>query len=216
MRAAAHDLNNLLTVINGLCELAKRDIGLGYLEKAIERLSCAVEVSNKCGEIVHRTFFAQSSQMKTGEFELNNLVRTIARQVESQMAERSIEVRGDLTAEPICIKGDELMIQRAIFNLCLNARDAIGTRGSILVKTREIEHGWAMLEVSDTGCGMSAEMLGTMWSRESAGEHGHGLGIVKRAIEEITGLIDVVSEEGRGTIFRIMLRTSSCAGMKAA
>lgn len=219
MRAALHDLGNLLTVINGFAELAERKARTGNLAGVIADLSKVRQVSADGCEIIRAAFAGDVSALKGDFFDLNNVVRKLAGQIDAQLHARGIELRMQLSDGPIVIAGDEMSMQRALFNLCLNARNAIARSGSIIIATEEGAET-AALTVSDTGSGMSGEMMCGLWQRQPRGAHGHGLQVVRSVIEDFSGKIDVRSEVGKGTTFRIVLplaqRVSEMPGTKAA
>jgi signal transduction histidine kinase len=95
-----------------------------------------------------------------------------------------------------------------ITNLLLNARDAVGPKGEIRVETRQ-NNNWAVLSVSDNGCGMSPAFLKSSLFRpfQSTKKKGLGIGMFqsKMIVEAHQGRIAVDSEPAVGTTFRVML-----------
>jgi signal transduction histidine kinase len=95
-----------------------------------------------------------------------------------------------------------------VTNLLLNARDAVGQGGQIRVETSQRD-GWAVLLVADNGCGMSSAFLRDSLFRpfQTTKKKGLGIGMFqsKMIVEAHRGNIQVESEPGRGTTFRIML-----------
>jgi putative PEP-CTERM system histidine kinase len=103
---------------------------------------------------------------------------------------------------------DSGQIQSVITNLVLNARDALAQGGEIRVETGR-QNGWATVTVSDNGCGMSAEFLRDSLFRpfQTTKKKGIGIGMFhsKMILDAHQGKIDVQSEPGRGTTFKVML-----------
>jgi putative PEP-CTERM system histidine kinase len=103
---------------------------------------------------------------------------------------------------------DSGQIQSVITNLVLNARDALAQGGEIRVETGR-QNGWATVSVSDNGCGMSAEFLHDSLFRpfQTTKKKGIGIGMFhsKMILDAHQGKIDVQSEPGRGTTFKVML-----------
>jgi putative PEP-CTERM system histidine kinase len=110
----------------------------------------------------------------------------------------------------ICIDSDQ--IQKVLTNLVLNARDAVGENGQIRVATKRA-NDWAVLQVTDNGCGISPEFLGQSLFRpfQTTKKKGIGIGMYqsKMIIEAHSGRIEVESEVGKGTTFRVLLPISS-------
>ncbi len=103
---------------------------------------------------------------------------------------------------------DPGQIQSVITNLILNARDALGKGGEIHVETGR-QNGWAIVSVSDNGCGMSAEFMRNSLFRpfQTTKKKGIGIGMFhsKMILDAHQGKIEVQSEPDRGTTFKIML-----------
>jgi signal transduction histidine kinase len=115
----------------------------------------------------------------------------------------NVEVTRTLQPVP-SILADRDQIQSVVTNLVLNARDAVGDRGQIQVRT-EHRGGRAILSVSDNGCGMSQVFIQQSLFRpfQSTKKNGLGIGLFQsRAIVHAHGgVLQVESEIGRGTTF---------------
>jgi signal transduction histidine kinase len=103
---------------------------------------------------------------------------------------------------------DTPQMQNVITNLVLNARDAIGQRGQIRIQTSQ-ENGWVVLAIRDNGCGMSQDFIRQSLFRpfQTTKKGGTGIGIFqcKMVVEAHDGKIEVESEPGQGTTFRVLL-----------
>ena len=103
---------------------------------------------------------------------------------------------------------DPAQIQKVLTNLLLNARESLGDGGRIRVQTG-VRNGWAALEVVDNGCGMSPEFINHRLFRpfETTKKRGIGIGMFhcKMIIEAHRGRIEVESEPGHGSAFRVLL-----------
>ena len=116
-------------------------------------------------------------------------------------------VNRDLQSVPV-LTVDPEQIQKVLVNLVLNANDATGTEGRITVSTRQ-RNEWAILAVKDNGAGMSKEFLDHSLFQPFQTTKSKGLGIglfhSKKIIEAHHGRIEVESEPGKGSIFRVLL-----------
>jgi len=103
---------------------------------------------------------------------------------------------------------DAEQIHKVIVNLLLNAGDAVSEGGEIRIAT-SVSGGWAQLAVSDTGCGMSREFIETRLFKpfQTTKPKGMGIGLFhcKTIVEAHGGRIEVESEEGKGSTFRVFL-----------
>jgi len=99
-------------------------------------------------------------------------------------------------------------MQKVIVNLILNANDAAGEGGEIRVTT-ERNNGWALVTVSDNGGGMSKDFIAHSLFQpfQTTKERGSGIGLFqsKMIVEAHHGRIEVESEEGKGSTFRVLL-----------
>ena len=106
------------------------------------------------------------------------------------------------------LRADREQLQSVVTNLLLNARDAVGSKGQVTVRTDHFD-GWATLLVGDNGCGMSPGFLKDSLFRpfQTTKKKGLGIGMFqsKMIVEAHRGNIQVKSELGVGTTFRIML-----------
>ena len=103
---------------------------------------------------------------------------------------------------------DPAQIQNVMVNLVLNARDAVGSAGRIRVETSRRD-SWVVLAVADNGCGMSPEFVQRSLFRpfQTTKKKGIGIGMFqcKMIVEAHRGRIEVESEVGKGTVFRVLL-----------
>jgi putative PEP-CTERM system histidine kinase len=110
--------------------------------------------------------------------------------------------------------GDREQLRSMITNLLLNARDAVGGAGRIMVETRQ-RNGWVTLSIADNGCGMTPAFVKNSLFRPFSTTKKKGLGIgmfhAKMIVEAHRGNIQVKSELGSGTTFEVMLPLKSPA-----
>ena len=106
------------------------------------------------------------------------------------------------------VRLDPAQIQKVVTNLVLNAGEAVGAGGQIRVETSQ-RNGCVVLAVADNGCGMSQEFLSRSLFRpfQTTKKNGLGIGMFqsKMIVEAHKGKIEVESETGKGTTFRVFL-----------
>jgi signal transduction histidine kinase len=106
------------------------------------------------------------------------------------------------------IEADPEEIQNVLTNLVLNAHEASGDSGHIVVSTSR-ENGWVLLTVADDGAGMTPEFIaGSLFKPfQTTKKHGLGIGLFqsKTIVEAHGGRIEVESAPGQGTTFRVLL-----------
>ena len=119
----------------------------------------------------------------------------------------------DLEEKLEAIEADPDLLHRAVQNLVLNALDAMPTGGTLTIRTaqRDGPARCALLEVSDTGTGLTKEECERLFTPYyTTKQHGTGLGlaIVQSVVSDHGGKISVESDPGRGSTFRIELPVS--------
>jgi signal transduction histidine kinase len=109
------------------------------------------------------------------------------------------------------VRLDPPQFQNVVTNLVLNARDALVSGGQIRIETSQL-NGWVVLAVKDNGCGMTPEFVKQSLFRpfQTTKQKGIGIGMFqcKTIVEAHHGRIEVESEPGKGTTFRVLLPVS--------
>src|SRR5215472_90697 len=154
--------------------------------------------------IVGLTTLRQRTAFNPVEADLNQLVRQVLQSMDGMLR---VELTNELEPLPN-IRADREQIQSVVTNLVLNARDAIGSGGRIRVRTEHLGDS-VVLTVGDNGCGMSVAFLkdSLFHPFQSTKKEGLGIGMFQSQmiVEAHGGSIQVKSEEGKGTTFRVSL-----------
>ena len=218
----AHDFNNMLGVILGHTELALQRLDASHpLYKSMQNIRKAADRS---ADLTKQLLaFARKQTVAPKVLSLN---KTVAGMLD--MLQRLIGENINLSwiPEPNIgnVRIDPSQIDQILANLCINARDAIADTGSISIQTGNITIDettaadkiealpgrYVMLAISDSGCGMDAETLSHLFepffTTKGVGEGtGLGLATVYGIVKQNNGFIDVQSEVGSGTTFKIFL-----------
>ena len=224
----AHDFNNLLTVIIGNLELLE-----GKLpdDRSTKRLSEAIDAARKGAGLTRQMLaFARKQELEPRDVKINELVTGIEPLIARTIGEQ-IELKVDLMAgDPLAVI-DPSQLESAILNLAINARDAMPKGGRLTIETQpvyldqayaekhpEVMPGhYVMVAVSDTGTGMSPELLEKVFqpfftTKEQGKGSGLGLSMVYGFIKQSGGHINVYSEVGHGTAVKMYLPRKFAAG----
>jgi two-component system NtrC family sensor kinase len=213
----AHEIRNPLTSIKTFIQLApsRRDDPefMGEFNSVVQDDVSRIE--RLIEEILH---YARYMEPKLSEEDLNEIVMSSIPFVEVQANQKGISITHDLAQNLPRMLLDRQQIRQVLMNLFLNAMDAITkAEGRIAVKTRLLNKPTgdvcAHIEITDTGCGISADDLEHIFDpfyttkHESEEREGTGLGlvIVHQIIQEHGGHVEVESQVGRGTTFLITL-----------
>ena len=213
----AHEINNPLTgVLSYSSFLLKRAEDKPEFKEDLEVI---VRETKRCREIVKGLLdFARQSPPEKHASDINEIVERAIRIVQTQLAAHHVELQQTLRSDLPKVHADANQIQQVLVNLLLNANDAIGEgSGTIALSTNFRMNGDTTqaqaktieISVSDTGCGISAADLQRIFDPffSTKGPKGTGLGLAVAwgIIEKHDGRIEVESEVGKGTTFRVLL-----------
>jgi putative PEP-CTERM system histidine kinase len=198
-----HDLKNTASSLSLMLQnLPAQMENPEFRQDALRAVTKAVD---KLNALISRLgLLRESARLNPVPSDLDQIVRAA---VESLGSTPGINLRHKLgAASRILVDPDQ--IQKVATNLLVNAREALGRSGEIWVET-ETGNGWAILSVSDSGCGMSPEFIKRSLFRpfQTTKKSGIGIGMFhcKTLVEAHRGRIEVISEEGKGTTFRVLL-----------
>ncbi len=222
----AHDFNNLLTVIAGYsnllfydpkCNDEQRDHA-EQIQQAAERAAALT------GQLLT---FSRKQVVRNRAVHLNATIEGIGNMLR-RLAGEDVELVYRLNPELGAVIADPGQIEQVIMNLAINARDSMPGGGKLIFETRnavvdssrlahnpEIEPGaYALLTVTDSGCGMSAETQAQIFepfftTKEKGKGTGLGLSIVYGIVQQSGGYITVTSREGHGSTFAIYIPLSA-------
>jgi PAS domain S-box-containing protein len=218
----AHDFNNLLTVIMGYVEMLIAEAGdLATLVDYAHEIQYAADRASALTAQLLAFGRRQISQPKILDL---NEVATHSMKLLRRIIGEDIQVDVHLEPELGKVKADPIHVDQVIMNLVVNARDAMPDGGRLTIETTNAvldEHyagrhigvnpgAYAMLAVSDTGVGMNAETRNRLFepfftTKEAGKGTGLGLAIVYGIVKQAGGEINVYSEPGRGTTFKVYL-----------
>ncbi len=218
----AHDFNNLLMVIMGNAELCRCEIEPGHPIR--EWLDQILSSAKRSADITRQLLaFARKQTIAPKVLDLNDTVTSMLKLLRHLIGE-DINLAWEPGADLRPVKFDPSQIDQILANLCVNARDAIAGVGMITLETGTatidadycachpdaIPGAYVFLAVSDDGCGMDratlAQIFEPFFTTKGIGEGtGLGLSTVYGIIKQNNGLIDVYSEPGKGTTFKIYL-----------
>jgi PAS domain S-box-containing protein len=225
----AHDFNNLLTVITGYAILLRETLGpvgpwmehLAEIERAAGRAARLVQQLLAYG----RKQFLAPRMLNVTDF--LNETRSLIQQLVGEKVK--VDVRSGENANQVWADPDQL--REALVNLATNAREAMPEGGRLTLATSpahldqthprlhpELRPGhYVLLEVQDTGQGMAPEVLSCLFepfftTKEFGSGSGLGMATVYGIIKQSGGHVEVASQTGKGTTFRLYLPTEEGQG----
>jgi PAS domain S-box-containing protein len=217
----AHDFNNILTVITGNLEMLER-----YQERpeALEILGEAQEATELGAKLASRLLaFGRRQPLNPKPTDLSALAEGMSDLLRRSLGE-TIHVDTRLAPDLRMAMADPGQVENVLLNLAINARDAMPDGGKLIIETAEVEldmdyaarysdvtpGAYVMLAVTDTGIGMSTEVLQRafepFFTTKGPGEgSGLGLSMVYGFVKQSGGHIQLYSELGHGTTVRVYL-----------
>jgi PAS domain S-box-containing protein len=204
----AHEVNTPLTGISSFTQLLLEradpaDPRTELLEKIERQTFRAAKIVNSLLNL------ARPSSGEAQAIDLNQIVGDVLSLLEHQFKLGRIQVRRDLSAAPIVVRGVEYKLQQVFLNLLLNARDALPKGGWVSVTSR-LDGDRAIIEVADTGVGIPSEHIGRIYdpfftTKADGRGTGLGLSVTYGIVQEHGGSLTCDSEIGQGTRFRLAL-----------
>lgn len=204
----AHEINNPLTGVLTFAHLLKerKDAPPG----SHGDLDVIIRETTRVREIVRGLLdFARQSAPAKEQLDINDVIRRTMQLLRSQKDFRKITIEESLDSKLPRVLGDKNQLQQVFLNLSLNALEAMPEGGLLRVETN-VEHDRVRIVFADTGIGIKEQDLEQIFdpffTTKPVGKGtGLGLSVSYGTIQQHGGSIDVESEEGRGTIFTILL-----------
>ena len=206
----AHDFNNQLMGIVGFAECLRRE---DNTPEESEYIKGILSSSERAGSLVRQLLaFSRKGLSHIAPFDLHLLIDEVITLLKRSI-DRRIEIRRDYRAVNSIILGDPSEMNNAVLNLALNARDAMDGSGIMTFSTMEAEPGTITLVITDTGRGMSREVMDKafepFFTTKPLGDGtGMGLAAVYGTVRAHNGSISIDSTPGKGTSVSVWLPLS--------
>lgn len=205
----AHEINNPLTGILTFSEELLEDTA--EQDPAREDLEVIVRETLRCRQIVRDLLdYSRHATLNRQVVDIKPVIERSLSLVKHQAAFHDIVVVRDLAKRPLNVRADPNQLEQVFLNLIINARDSMDGKGEIVLRGFDVPNlGRVVVEVEDSGVGIEKEELKSIFEPffSTKGDQGNGLGLtaVHGIIEQHDGDIEVESEVGQGSLFRISL-----------
>jgi signal transduction histidine kinase/CheY-like chemotaxis protein len=219
----AHDFNNLLMGIQGNVSLMLMDLDPKHPHS--ERLAnIEKQIQSGARLTSHLLAYARKGKYEVKPVDLNEIVEATA--YTFGRTKKEITIHRELLDEPLAIEADPRQLEQVLFNLFVNASDAMPSGGDLILRTTRATHhdikgklynpkpgNYVLLEVGDTGIGMDTDtverIFDPFFTTKEMG-HGTGLGLASAygIVKGHGGYIEIDSQKGIGTTFSIYLPAS--------
>jgi PAS domain S-box-containing protein len=236
----AHDFNNILTSVLGYVSMAQERPASGEDPILARQLGQARLAAERARD--HVSQLLAFSRPRRGERRLlapapvaRQALQLLRPNLPSSIVVDCAEICSENEPALPPVVADPVQLEQVLFNLCLNARDAIGDHGTIRVRighstaaghcascsARMGEAQWVWVEVADDGRGMPQEVIERMFepfftTKEVGRGTGMGLAMVHGIVHDHGGHIQVVSTPGQGSVFRVLLPAAEQDTTRAA
>ena len=207
-----HELNNYIFIISGHAQLLSARPEFQASPQAVKTLGIINDQVQKISRFTSSLMDFSAQNAKKQATDLNDLIVKLIEFIQPQHRFRSVTFDLGLEEKLPKLNVDPGQIQQVFLNLFSNAADAMG-KGKVVARSeylRDVEK--VVIEVNDNGPGMSDEVLAkifeTGFTTKRTG-HGFGLSICNRIVENHGGDLQVVSEVGKGTAFKLTLPSKS-------
>jgi PAS domain S-box-containing protein len=217
----AHDFNNLLGAVLVQAEMALMELGAGSNPE--EELRTIRGVAVRGADVVRQLMtYAGKESPAFGPVDISQTIGEMNGLLNVSVP-KHVLLELQLGKDLPFVRANPAQLQQVVMNLVTNASDAVGQRGGLIRVTTSCvdvhRDSWGVsqgldegdhvqLEVSDTGCGMppetQARVFDPFFTTKSAG-HGLGLSIIHGIVRGLNGAIQVMSDPGKGTTFKILL-----------
>ena len=225
----AHDFNNILTIIQGHASLQMFDTELN--PDAADSFKHIASAAERAANLTRQLLaFSRKQVMQPKRLDLNVLMRQISTVLPRLIGEH-IRLVTDLAPELPPIFADDCNMEQIVLNLAVNARDAMPSGGTLTVRTEDVNVDdnhlrrvpeavtghYVCLSVRDTGIGMDLQTRNRIFepfftTKDVGKGTGMGLATVYGIVKQHDGWVEVESETGAGSMFKIYLPVSAEAG----
>jgi two-component system cell cycle sensor histidine kinase/response regulator CckA len=228
----AHDLNNVLSPILMAIQLLQ----IRFTDEDSQRLLSVLQENTERGaEMVKQVLsFARGAQGERIALQLKHLIREMVKTLKSTFP-KSIEIKATLAEDLRPVSGDATQLHQVLMNLCVNARDAMPYGGKLTIEAEDIyidetyasmnieakPGSYVLITVSDTGVGIPAEIIDKIFdpfftTKETGKGTGLGLSTVIGIVKNHSGFVNVYSEVGKGTRFKVYLPVADIGHLRQA
>jgi anti-anti-sigma factor len=205
----AHELKNPIFVISSWAQMLKQRGDLN--EDQVKGLDFIQNQAVRSAAIVENLLKLVRKKVEEVQFlDLTEIINNVQVNVNYLLTDKAIEVKTALEAKGR-IQGNAAEIEQIIINLVSNSVDAIPSKGTIFISTRD-EGEWCTIEVEDNGCGMTEEVRKRIFdpfytTKEAGKGTGLGMSIIYKIVQAHRGRVTVKSEPGMGTKVTVLFPT---------
>ena len=199
----AHETRNPLNIVRGLAQMISRreDASPEVREKSRDIINETDRVTGQLNDFIN---YSRPREVRRAATNLNSVVAEVVRALNYDLEEKKVQLQ--TLAEPLIVEADEQLLRQALFNLVLNAIQAVPVNGEIRIRAGKRNGTGAYVEVADTGPGVApehrAEIFKPYFTTHEEGT-GLGLAVVQQIVLAHGWEIECLPNQPTGAIFRI-------------
>lgn len=218
----AHDFNNMLGIVMGYTELTRELVIDGPNKKLPHYLDQVLSASNNAKDLIaSMMLFSRTEEEDNQSINIAPLVKENIKMLRS-IIPTSIDIRSNIITQLPKVLIEPVKLQQLIMNLCINARDAMDSQGTLtinleltegidatcLITRKNFTGNWVRLTISDTGSGMSEEVIQKIFepfftTKAKGKGTGMGMSVVHGIIQTLNGHITIDSQLNKGTSINV-------------
>ncbi|RCK72224.1 MAG: PAS/PAC sensor hybrid histidine kinase [Ignavibacteriae bacterium] len=214
----AHDFNNVMGIVLGVLDMIGMKVQSNEIQKLLDMGKKAIE--RGAGVAKQLLLFARAEKGKFSAVKFSTIIKEVVNILRHSFP-KNIEIEVILKAQNENVYADSTQLHMVLLNLCVNSRDAMPGGGKLTISIYNVsgqelsnkfvqanKDQYVALEVKDTGIGMTKEVMGRIFdpfftTKEIGKGTGLGLSIIYGIVNAHNAFIDVESEPGKGTTFRV-------------
>ena len=207
----AHEINNPLNNISLSTDTLLEEFDSMDEDETREILDDIMAQTERASKIVRNLLdFSRAQSSETQALYIDFVLHKTTNLIANELRIHKIALKKDIADMLPQVNGDLQKLQQVFLNLIINAEQAIGDFGSIIVKARATDNGFIRTDIIDNGPGIAQENLEQIFdpfftTKEAGKGTGLGLSIVYGIVKKHNGYIEVASELGKGTTFSVFL-----------
>lgn len=227
----AHDFNNILSGIMGYASFIRNQMDPDHPQ--FRYVSAIEQAANRAADLISQLLaFARGTSANKIPTQINKIISDTLHIIERTF-EKQVTIRTDFDADLPLIMGDPVQLQQVFLNLCVNARDAVRGKGTIVITTLrktifadpqipEVNPGeYVIITVTDNGMGMTEDVRKRIFepfftTKEVGKGTGLGLAMAYGVVKSHSGFIQVRSAPGEGSTFSVFLPAHVAGGNEPA
>jgi signal transduction histidine kinase len=207
----AHETRNPLNIIRGMAQMLSKQTAVSPADIQEKSRAIVNETDKVTAQLNEFINYSRPREVRRSKVALNSAINEVVRTLAHDIEEKKLRV--ETGGDPVAIEADEQLLRQVLFNLLLNAIQAVGVNGRIQFSTRRLNAEEAAFEVRDDGPGVPSEHRQEIFKPYfTTNQKGTGLGlaVVQQIVLAHGWEIVCLANEPRGALFRIThLKTAS-------